>query len=71
MNSIKQMTVIPTRTYLIQINKPIAYMPIDMYTQWASMSENNKFYVSRGSRGHLSISAKNVTILAQQIIFIN
>lgn len=73
MNTIKQkqMKVSPTNVFLIEITKAIAFMPMDMYTQWASRSENNKFYVSRGARGYVSISAKNVTILAQQIIFIN
>ena len=65
------MRVIPSNVYLIEILITIAFMPIDNYTQWATKGPGNKFYINRKGRGGLSISEKNVKILAQQIIYLN
>jgi len=59
----------PSNVYLIELLKPVAYMPIDNYIQYASKGPGDRFYVNRKSRGHLSISAKNVKILAQCITY--
>ena len=65
-----EMTCNPSNVYLIEILKPIAYMPVDRYIQFASFNpQTNLFYVSRGARGTTSISLKNVKILAQNIYF--
>lgn len=64
------MKVQPSNVYLIEIHGAVAYMPLDMYTQWATKGPGNRFYVSRGSRGSLSISAKRCTVLAQQIVYL-
>ena len=42
-------------------------MPIDNYTQWASKGPGERFFINRKSAGHISISAKSVTVLAQKI----
>lgn len=57
-------------TYIIKIKKAIAYMPVDRYIQTASMSPRERFYVNRGAAGGMSISAKNVDILACGVAFI-
>lgn len=57
-------------TYLIKITKAIAYMPVDRYTQTASKGPRERFYVNRGAAGGISISAKNVQILACGVAFI-
>ena len=50
--------------YLVEITKPIAYMPLDMYIQEVSIWKDCKrVYVHRGASGGLSISIKNVKIL--------
>ena len=55
-----------SNTYLIEILKPIAYMPTDMYIQEATLSyDKKKFYASRGSRGAVTISIKSVRIIKQ------
>lgn len=59
------MRVIPENVFLIQINKAIAYMPIDNYVQWATKGPGERFYINRKSAGHISISSKSVTVLAQ------
>lgn len=59
------MAVIPENVFLIQINKAIAYMPIDNYVQWATKGPGERFYINRKSAGYISISSKNVTVLAQ------
>lgn len=59
--------ITPSNVYLIEILKPIAYMFIDNYIQWASEDPGKRFYVKRGAAGYISISSKNVTILAQKI----
>ena len=59
----------PSNVYLIEITKPVAYMPLDNYIQYASKGPGDRFYVSRKSRGCLSISAKKVKILAQCITY--
>lgn len=61
------MKTYPSNVYLIRIEKPIAYMPIDNYVQWASKGPGERFFINRKSAGHISISAKNVTVLAQKI----
>ncbi len=53
--------------YLIRINKAMSYMSEDMYVQWATKGPGDRFYVRRGSAGHISISSSSVTILAQEI----
>jgi hypothetical protein len=64
------MSVIKLNSYIIKITKAIAYMPVDRYIQTASMGPRDRFYVNRGAAGGLSISAKNVEILACGIAFI-
>lgn len=59
------MAVIPENVFLIQINKAIAYMSIDNYVQWATKGPGERFYINRKSAGYISISSKNVTVLAQ------
>lgn len=61
--------VLPSNVYLIEINKPIAYMPLDKYVQYATKGPGERFYVDRGSAGGLSISSKSVTVLAQRITY--
>jgi hypothetical protein len=64
------MTAQSNNQYLIKINKIIAYMPSNMYTQWATMSEDGKrFYVSRGAMGRLSISTSSAEIISCGIIY--
>lgn len=58
----------PSNVFLIEIIKPIAYMPIDKYQQWASYN-NGRFYISRGPRGYISVSEKSVKVLAQRIVY--
>ena len=67
----KIIKVVPLNLFYIKIHKAIAYMPVDMYTQWASKGPKDRLYVSRGVAGGLSISEKNVTILAQRIAYMN
>lgn len=50
--------------YKIEIIRPIAYMPLDMYTQVASYNDTTKrFYIRRGAAGGISIGLKSVKIL--------
>jgi F0F1-type ATP synthase epsilon subunit len=65
----KKMKVMPSNVYLIEINKPIAYMDMDKYIQEATKGPSERFYINLGSAGHISISSKSVTILAQNIYF--
>jgi hypothetical protein len=58
-------------TYLVRIEKALAYMPLDKYTQWASGRAPGRLYVKRGCGGGISISSKSVTILAQGVCFYN
>ena len=58
------MTTIKLNTYLIEITKPIAYMPRDKYIQTASKGPGNRFYINKGAAGGRSISDKHVKILA-------
>lgn len=64
------MITIQLNTYLIEITKAIAYMPMDRYIQEASKGPTGRFYVRRGSAGGLSISEKNVKILACGVGFL-
>ena len=59
----------PSNVYLIEIIKPVAYMPIDNYIQYASKGPGDRFYVNRKAARCLSISAKKVKILAQCITY--
>ena len=61
------MKITPANSYLIKILGTVAYMPVDRYTQWASLGPEGRFYVWRGAAGGLSISQKRVVILAQKI----
>lgn len=65
------MRALPSNVYLIEIQGAVAYMPLEMYTQWATLGPGNRFYVSRGAKGYLSISSKRCTILAQQIVYLD
>jgi hypothetical protein len=62
--------VCPSNVYLIEINIVIAYLPLDMYTQYASKGPGERFFIKKRSRGVKSISSKNVTILAQNIYYV-
>jgi len=58
-----------TNVNLIRIIKPIAYMDVNKYTQYASYTKsNNRYYINRGSAGGLSISSKNVIVLAEGVM---
>lgn len=61
--------IVPSNVYLVRIEKPIAYMPVDRYVQWASKGPGERFYVNRGPAGGRSIGAKSVTVLAQRIMY--
>lgn len=63
------MKIIPGNTYLIEITKILAHMPLDRYTQWASKGPGERFFVKKGSGGAKSISSKNVIVLAQSIVY--
>jgi hypothetical protein len=63
------MRVEKSNIYLIQINKPIAYMEQHMYIQEATKGPGERFYIHRGVAGPISISAKSVTVLAQNIYY--
>lgn len=55
-----------SNTYLIEILKPIAYMPTELYIQEATLShDKKKFYAKRGSRGIVTISVKSARIIKQ------
>lgn len=62
--------VCPSNVYLIEINIVIAYLPLDMYTQYASKGPGERFFIRKGAAGSKSISSKNVTILAQNIFYL-
>jgi hypothetical protein len=52
-------------SYFIRIEIPIAFMPINLYEQWATLSSDKRlFYFSRGGRGVAQVSVDKVTILA-------
>lgn len=64
------MIVQSNNQYLIEIQKVVAYLPLNMYTQWVTMSEDGKrFYISRGSGGYLSISTSSAEIIACGVIY--
>jgi len=63
------MSCSPTNVYLIEILKPIAYLPLDKYIQEASFNpQTNLFYIDKGSRGRGSVHLRNVKVLAQKIL---
>lgn len=58
----------PTNKHLIRIEKPIARMPLDMYEQWATLSEDKRlYYIRKGSSGVGQVSVKHVSVLAIKI----
>jgi hypothetical protein len=63
------MRVEKSNIYLIQINKPIAYMDQDLYVQEATKGPCERFFIHRGVAGPISISSKSVTVLAQNIYY--
>lgn len=65
----KNLIVKASNVYLIEILIPIAYLPLDMYIQYASKGPGERFFIRKGSAGVKSISSKNVNILAQDIIY--
>lgn len=69
MGTSEKFVVVPSNVYLIEINIPIAYLPLDMYTQYASKGPGERFFIRKRSAGVKSISAKNVTVLAQNILY--
>lgn len=60
----------PSNVYLVEINIPIAYLPLDMYTQYATKGPGERFFIRKGSRGVKSISTKSVTVLAQDLVYL-
>jgi len=56
---------------LIRIEGYVAHMPPERYIQEASRGPGNRYYVTRGAAGGLSISSKRVTVLACCIIYLN
>lgn len=57
--------VTQSNVYLIRIEKPVAYLPLHLYEQWATLSTDKRlFYFSRGGRGIAQVSVENVTVLA-------
>jgi hypothetical protein len=74
------MRVTPSKTFLIEINIPIAYMPENSYIQQAKLSEDKKrFFITKSHRTEgdkkgsgacgRSISVKSATVLACGIIY--
>lgn len=66
----KRFIIEPSNVYLIEILKPIAYLPLDMYIQYASKGPGERFFIRKRSVGGKSISAKSVKVLAQNIIYL-
>jgi hypothetical protein len=69
MGSTQKFIVRPSNVYLIEIIKPIAYLPLDKYTQYASKGPGERFYINKGAAGRKSIGAKSVKILAQCVVY--
>jgi hypothetical protein len=70
MGTTQKFVVAPSNVYLIEILKPIAYLPLDMYIQYASKGPGERFFIHKGARGVKSISAKSVEVLAQCIVYL-
>jgi hypothetical protein len=69
MGTSQELVVVPSNVYLIEINILIAYLPLDMYTQYASKGPSERFFIHKGSAGVKSIGSKSVTVLAQNILY--
>jgi hypothetical protein len=69
MGSTQKFIVRPSNVYLIEIIRPIGYLPLDKYTQYASKGPGERFYIDKGAAGRKSIGAKSVRVLAQCIIY--
>jgi hypothetical protein len=69
MGSTQEFVVRPSNVYLIEILKPIAYLPLDKYIQYASRGPGERFYIDKGAAGRKSIGAKSVKILAQCVVY--
>lgn len=65
------MKVHPANSFLIRIERPVAFMPVDKYIQEATKGPGERFYVTRGTSGGLSVSAKNCTVLACGIYYVD
>jgi hypothetical protein len=70
MGSTQKFIVKPSNVYLIEIIRPIGYLPLDKYIQYASKGPGERFYIDKGAAGRKSIGAKSVKILAQCIIYL-
>lgn len=65
------MKTIQSHNHLIKIKGTIAYMNPKYYIQKAQYnSTTDRYYVSRGVGGGLSISAKRCTLLACGVVFL-
>ena len=65
----KKFIVHPSNVYLVEILKPIAYLSLDKYIQEASKGPGERFYINGGAARSISIGAKSVKVLAQNIIY--
>lgn len=65
----QKLVVRPSNVYLIEIIRPIGYLPLDKYIQYASKGPGERFYIDKGPAGRKSIGAESVKILAQCIVY--
>jgi len=64
------MEIQASNVYLIEILKTVAFLPLEMYIQEATLSHDKKrFYISRGPAGNLTLGAKNCKVLACGILY--
>ena len=63
----QEFVVAPSNVYLVEILKPIAYLPLDRYIQYASKGPGERFFIYKGAAGGKSIGAKSVKVLGQCI----
>ncbi len=63
--------VVPCKTMMLcEINILIAYMPVERYVQFASISHGGtRVYINKGAAGGKSISINSVTHLATPIFY--
>ena len=69
MGSTQEFVVRPSNVYLIEIIRPIGYLPLDKYIQYASKGPGERFYIDKGPAGRKSIGVESVKVLAQCIVY--
>ena len=51
----------------VEIIKPVAYLPLEKYRQWVTISQDGKkVYIDRGPRGRMTIGIKSVKIIKDE-----